>query len=33
MTKDPPSERVVDAFYNKEITKTAFNAAFEMLVS
>ena len=31
MTKDPLPERVVDALYNKEITKTAFNAAFEML--
>ena len=31
MTKNPLPERVVDALYNKEITKTAFNAAFEML--
>lgn len=31
MTKDPLPERVVDALYNKEITKTAFNAAFEMI--
>lgn len=31
MTKDPLPERVVDALYNKEITKTAFNAGFEML--
>ena len=31
MRKDPLPERVVDALYNKEITKTAFNAAFEML--
>lgn len=31
MTKNPLPDRVVDALYNKEITKTAFNAAFEML--